>query len=623
MKRQKSQNNRFSSILTITLMAVCLLVGSSAQLSLPPSAQAAQDQNPASGATSTSDETQSNQETNRIARLEQKIAALKQRIKESGKEDGVVRVIIGLRGDFDPEDRQTGRKGVEVRREKISRAQDALLSKLFVRDLGSIKRFRTIPYIVVELDETGLEQLRATNEVDSVAEDKHDPPSLEQSVQMIGAPTAWNLGFTGQGQTVAILDTGVDNDHNFLAGKIVSEACFSTTSATSNSTSVCPGGVASSAAAGSADNLGSGISGFDHGTHVAGIAAGRQILSPILTREIRGANIILPPIIFNTFSGVGRDANIIAIQVFSRFNNQTDCGNAPAPCLRSFRSDQIAALERVLELSDDFNIAAVNMSLGGGNFTSTCDSENQAYTDIINELRAARIATVISSGNGGNKNGIAFPACISSAISVGSVGDGSEGNLNLGQTLAPADVVVSSSQSASFLKLLAPGRWINSSVPGNAFSNKSGTSMAAPHVTGAFAVLKEKVPNASVSDLLMILQTTGSPVTDAANNITKPRINLGAAINGLCSPNGYTLNPTLTGFNFQGGVRSIQVTAPSASCVWQARSNAAWLIVLNPAPDTGNGVVNIQALPHFGIGPRVGAVTIAGRTVTIAQSGLF
>ena len=65
--------------------------------------------------------------------------------------------------------------------------------------------------------------------------------------------------------------------------------------------------------------------------------------------------------------------------------------------------------------------------------------------------------------------------------------------------------------------------------------------MAAPHVTGAFAVLKEKSPNASVTDLLMILQTTGVAVTDGGNNITKRRINLGTAINALCTPNSYNL----------------------------------------------------------------------------------
>jgi subtilisin family serine protease len=613
------QNLRYRfSILTAIVLMLSLIVGSNPQLSLTASAQ---DQQPARGAGAASDEPQSNQadEANRRARLEQKITTLKEQVKERGREDGVVRLIVGLRGDFQPEDKLTGRQDVAVRRDKISRAQDMLLNKLFVRDLGSIKKFRTIPYLVVELGATGLEQLLAAEEVESVTEDKHDPPSLAQSTALVGAPTAWNLGFTGQGQTVAILDTGVDNDHSFLAGKVVSEACFSTTSAASNTTSVCPGGVASSTAAGSADNLGSNVSGFDHGTHVAGIAAGKQP-PPVFLPAAQNA-IILPPFIFNTLSGVGRDAKIIAIQVFSRFNSQADCGSAPAPCLRSFRSDQVEALERVLDLSDNFNIAAVNMSLGGGNFTSNCNSESQAHTDIINELRAARIATVISSGNGGNKDGIAFPACISSAISVGSVGDGSAGDP--GEALSPADVVVSSSQSDTTLSLLAPGRWINSSVPGNQFNNKSGTSMAAPHVTGAFAVLKEKSPNASVTDLLMILQTTGVAVTDTANNITKRRINLGSAINALCTPNSYNLVPSLVNVNFQGGPRTIQVLAQNASCLWQARSNSNFITVLNPAPDTGNGVVNIQVQPHFGFGQRVGTVTVAGRTLTVVQHGIF
>lgn len=569
------------------LLALAILAGNISKFA----SAHAQDRRPASAGEGDSAMPDAQEEVNRLARLQQKIDGLRSRVEERGS----IRVIIGLRGDFKAE-AGVGMTEAAVRmqrRDKIERAQNSLLNKLFVRDPQTIKRFRTIPYLAVELDATGLEQLKASGEIESIAEDKADAPSLEQSTTMIGAPQAWNLGFTGQGQTVAILDTGVDNDHSFLSSKIVSEACFSTTSAASGSLSICPGGAASSIAFGSADNVGSGISGFDHGTHVAGIAAGRN------------ANL----------SGVARDANIIAIKVFSRFNDQADCGSSPAPCMLSFRSDQIEGLERVMDLSDNFNIAAVNLSLGGGNFTSTCDSENQAYTDIVNELRASRIATVIASGNGGNKNGTAFPACISTAISVGSVGDGSNG--------ATQDVVVSSSQSASFLKLLAPGRWINSSVPGNAFANKSGTSMAAPHVAGAFAVLKEKSPNASVTDLLMILQSTGVAVTDQANDITKRRINLGAAINGLCTPNSYNIAPTLINMNFQGGPRTIQVAAPTGSCLWQARSTVSWIAVLTPAPDTGNGVVNIQIMPHFGVGTRTGRVTIAGRTVTVTQSSIF
>src|SRR5439155_23412287 len=100
-----------------------------------------------------------------------------------------------------------------------------------------------------------------------------------------------------------------------------------------------PGGVASSAATGSAAPCA--LSDCVHGTHVAGIAAGRG----------------------SSFSGVGRDASLIAIQVFSSFTTSAACGSA-VPCALSFNSDQILGLERVYALRSLYNIAAVNMSLG-------------------------------------------------------------------------------------------------------------------------------------------------------------------------------------------------------------------------------------------------------------------
>ena len=57
--------------------------------------------------------------------------------------------------------------------------------------------------------------------------------------------------------------------------------------------------------------------------------------------------------------------------------------------------------------------------------------------------------------------------------------------------------------------------------------------MAAPHVAGAWAILKSKVPNASVSQVLSALTTTGVPILDIRNGITKPRIQVDAALNAL------------------------------------------------------------------------------------------
>ena len=80
----------------------------------------------------------------------------------------------------------------------------------------------------------------------------------------------------GLGQAVAILDTGVDKNHPFLSGKVVSEACYSSNDSFYSATSVCPGGVTESTAVDSALNCDPAVAGCFHGTHVAGIAAGKN-----------------------------------------------------------------------------------------------------------------------------------------------------------------------------------------------------------------------------------------------------------------------------------------------------------------------------------------------------------
>jgi hypothetical protein len=220
---------------------------------------------------------------------------------------------------------------------------------------------------------------------------------------------------------------------------------------------------------------------------VAGIAAGRG----------------------STFSGIARDAKLIAINVFSRFTGSANCAGAGEdPCTKSFTSDQIKGLERVLALSSTMRIASVNMSLGGGSSTTNCDTDPRKAA--IDNLRAAGIATVIASGNDGSTNAVGFPACISSAITVGST--------------TKSDTMSSFSNSSPLVELLAPGSSINSSVPGGGFAVFNGTSMATPHVAGAWADLKEVSPSASVSTILSALQSTGKPITDARNGVTKPRI---------------------------------------------------------------------------------------------------
>ncbi|WP_315790433.1 S8 family peptidase [Fischerella sp. JS2] len=408
---------------------------------------------------------------------------------------GTVRVIIGLRTNFIPEGR-LATPLAQSQRTAIAQTQNLILSKLLTYKPTAITKFKTIPYFAAKLNARALTALESDPNLISIQEDIAVPATLTESISVIKANSAWESGFTGAGQTVAILDTGVDSSHPFLAGKVISEACYSTNDSAYDSTSLCPNGSTQQVGTGSAVNCTTIIVDCNHGTHVAGIAAGK------------GPN----------FSGVAKDAKIIAIQIFSRFNSAKACDPLPAPCILSYASDQIRALEQVYNLRSSFTIAAANMSLGGGSYTTNCDAGYGNLKAIIDNLRSVGIATIIAAGNDGSINGLSFPACISSAISVGSTKDGS--------SVGAVDEVSSYSNSASFLSLLAPGEAIYSSVPGGNYANYYGTSMAAPHVTGAWAIFKQKNPSATVADTLANFQNTGIPITDPRNGIQKSRIRL-------------------------------------------------------------------------------------------------
>lgn len=401
-------------------------------------------------------------------------------------------VIVGVRlPNYQSEGSLQDSISIEHQRLAIAQAQAAFLDR---HALTHAVPFPFIPFIALSADTNLLEALRADPEVISLEEDLPMPPTLAESGPLIGANYAWVQGYTGAGQAIAILDTGVDKTHPFLSGKVVSEACFSNAGGGGSGLSLCPGGVVSTTATGSGVNCPTSITGCNHGTHVAGIAAGRG----------------------QSFSGIAKDAEVIAIQVFTEFTATNTA--------LSYTSDQIAGLQRVQALAGSLNIAAVNLSLGNSTLNPTyCDSASPAMKAAIDNLRSLGIATTISSGNDSYTTGVSFPACISSAISVGATQDGS-------LSATPTDSVWPLSNSAPYLNLLAPGKWINSSVPGGTFSNFAGTSMAAPHVAGAWAILKQIQPTATVDSLLNVITTTGLLITDTRNGVATPRLRVGQAV---------------------------------------------------------------------------------------------
>ena len=413
---------------------------------------------------------------------------------EKSKTVDVVRVIVRLDAPFSPE--ATLDKDVAAAQQRsLARAQEQLAKSL--EGVSYIEALSGLPLTVMEVNASQLEQLSASGLVASVQEDELSEPTLQQSIPLIEADKAFNAGTTGSGFTVAVLDTGVDASNPMLSGKVVSQACYSTTSsANGGSQSLCPGGQASATGGNSGADCSNSISGCGHGTHVAGIAAGNGL----------------------SLSGVARGGNIIAIKVFSRFGSAATCSTSPAPCVLSYTSDQIKGLQRVQALAGSFNIASANMSLGGGKFSSPCDTDSRKT--IIDQLRALNIATVVASGNNGFSDGIGQPACISSAIAVGST--------------TKSDALSGFSNSHALVDVLAPGSSITSARNGGGTTVKSGTSMATPHVAGAFVLHRSKHPADSVSTILSKLKAEGKPVT--GKGITKSRIDLGYLNVGIILP---------------------------------------------------------------------------------------
>ncbi len=352
--------------------------------------------------------------------------------------------------------------------------------------------------MALEVDAQALAVLSsASSLVTSVVEDPILRPALFDSVPLIEADQAFDAGYDGSGTVVAVIDSGVESTHPFLANKVMAEACFSTTMP-GFSQSVCPDG--------SEEQIGPGaaapclLDGCFHGTHVAGIVAGSGDFFGI------------------PLTGVAPGAKLIAVQVFSQIDDFVTCGGFP-PCLGAFGSDLIAGLEHAYTLRATYNLAAVNLSLGGGRFTAPCDDE--PYKPIIDNLKAAGIPTVVASGNDGFPDALASPACVSSAVSVGAT------NID--------DQVADFSNAAPFLSLLAPGDPIISSLPGGSFGYLNGTSMAAPHVSGTWAILKQAVPEATPDELLLALREHGLPVTDPKTSppLTTPRIQVFQTLSSL------------------------------------------------------------------------------------------
>ena len=312
--------------------------------------------------------------------------------------------------------------------------------------------------------------------------------SPQASQTLIRSDAANASGFTGAGQAVAVLDTGVDYTVAQLGG----------------------GAFPNSKVVGGMDTADEDSDPMDcdgHGTSVSGVIAGPN--------------------------GVAPDAKIVAIKVFaSNDTTNSTCKDT------AFVSDIIQGINFAISHRAEFHIGTINLSLGAEPDDATdagyCDSSEPAEAVAIDSAVAADLAVIVSAGNGLFQHSLAAPACISSAVSVGAVYSLSSAIVRWGdctdEPVTP-DLVTCFSNSNTNLSLLAPGAfWSTFGKAGRVVPNFGGTSASAPAASGAFALVRQARPDLTAFGVLGVLRSTGKPVNDPRNNIITPRVDTLAAV---------------------------------------------------------------------------------------------
>jgi minor extracellular serine protease Vpr len=284
----------------------------------------------------------------------------------------------------------------------------------------------------IRASQSTIETLKGLDYVLDIIEDKMIFADDLESSKIIGADKVWaELGVTGKNISIAIIDTGIDYNHQDLGGGLGEKFKVK----------------------GGYDFVNNDTDPLDdngHGTHVAGIAAAN---GPGL-------------------KGVAPDANLYAYKVLSKEGSGYD-------------SWVMAGIERVVDpdqnpATDDKHDVA-NMSLGRP------IGDSDPVSEAVNNAVLQGVTFVVSGGNSSDYGTIGTPAISEYAITVAATDFNDSTAYFSSKGPTPQAFAIKPD-------VAAPGVKIYSSLPGNTYANYSGTSMASPHVTGAVALLLEKNP---------------------------------------------------------------------------------------------------------------------------------
>jgi serine protease AprX len=329
-----------------------------------------------------------------------------------------------------------------------------------------------------------------------------DPGSLALQADLLGADDFWRAGYTGQGVGVALLDSGVAPVDGLLApGKVVLGPDLSFESQHDATRNI--------------DTMG-------HGTHMAGIIAGRDgAAAAPYTDAAR-------------FTGVAPDARLVSLKLADA-HGATDV------------SQVIAAIDWVVQHRNDpgLNIRVLNLSFGT-NTTQDYRLDPLSYAAEVAWNKG--IVVVAAAGNAGYAKGRGAPGLTNPAynprvLAVGAVdnrgtlstaddsvpsfsssGPGGKGDRNP-DLVAPGKSLVSLRVPGSYADVVAPGGRV-----GERFFRGSGTSQAAAFASGAAALLLSQRPGLTPDQVKRILTLSVSPVSEPFEAKGAGALNLSGAL---------------------------------------------------------------------------------------------
>jgi serine protease AprX len=414
-------------------------------------------------------------------------ADLEELVRASGP-GATIPVIIRLRDRVDASEiareSKRSRQDLRSRRGRLVRELKAQVGRRPYRELRKLLRERdgsrirelwVINAVAAEVPAELVGELSSQPQVVSVRYDARlEEPTVSAAqseaggwnLEVVGAPQLWQLGWTGQGVVVAILDSGVDPFHPDLAP-------------------AWRGGDNSWFDPHGQNATPHDVSG--HGTNVMGL---------ILGGDNSGSTI-----------GMAPGASWIAAKIYD------NSGVATVSAIH-------ASLQWLLDPDDDSETDdapdVVNNSWNLLNSVGECDVE---FQDDLEALRAAEIVVVFAAGNSGPNVSTSMSPANNPPVgfAVGSV----DQSLTIDSNSARGP---SACTGSVYPHVVAPGVNVESTglTIGGLFPDSyefvSGTSFAAPHVAGAFALLKSAVPGATLDELETAMEETtldlGAPGPD-------------------------------------------------------------------------------------------------------------